>query len=242
MKRYYGATYHALALLHHVYAMKYTTEIEFHKSTDERIVEMELFANRYFTGWNIAIQTFYLILAVTADILHLFPENFRKYENKLLVLKGYIFTTFMFPCTLFVAAMFWGVYSINREWVLPAAVDAFVPEWLNHSMHTLILVPAIMEILITNHLLPSFKSAFIGLSVLLLIYDALFFYTYYQCGRWLYGLFYVFSWEERTYFMIMNYVCVVAAMKAGFVLQNYKGKWAEILYNYINWPTLVKVN
>lgn len=79
----------------------------------------------------------------------------------------------MFPCTLFVCGMFWGVYTINREWVFPAALDDILPEWLNHSLHTVILIPVIMEILITNHLLPSFKAAFVGLSVFILIYDIL---------------------------------------------------------------------
>lgn len=110
------------------------------------------------------------MLAVAVDLLHLVPNKFHKQHNALLTLKGYIFASLMLPCTLFVSAMFWCVYFINREWVLPEAADPIVPSLLNHSVHTFILIPIIMEILTSNHRLPKFKSAFIGLSILFIVY------------------------------------------------------------------------
>lgn len=239
MTKYFGAVYHAVALIHHVYAMKSTSEIEFSKHTDQRVIEIETFGYRYFTFWNMMIQTIFLFLAVAADIFHLLPQKFHKYEETLLILKGYVFTSLMFPCSLFVCGMFWSVYTINREWVLPAVVDAVFPEWLNHSIHTVILIPAIMEILISNQLLPSFKAAFVGLSVFILIYDLLFIFTYYECGRWLYGLFYVLNWQERICFMILNYVAVVTIMKIGHFLQYFKRNYKGDLYKF-NWSKLTK--
>lgn len=61
MNKYFGGTYHALALMHHVYAIKYTSEIEFSKkSSDLRITEMENFGSRYFTSWNMVIRYSFL--------------------------------------------------------------------------------------------------------------------------------------------------------------------------------------
>lgn len=49
-----------------------------------------------------------------------------------------------------------------------------------------------------------------------------FFFTYFQSGRWLYGLFYVLNWNERIIFMAFNYFVSVLVMKLGIMLQNMK--------------------
>lgn len=105
------------------------------------------------------------------DIIHVFPQNVQKCESILRSIKGYIFATFMFPCTSLVFGMFWSIYNINREWVLPRAADPVIPLWLNHMMHTNILVILIIEVFISNQRLPSFRSAFLGLSILSALYD-----------------------------------------------------------------------
>lgn len=51
-----------------------------------------------------------------------------------------------------------------------------------------------------------------------------FVYTYFQSGRWLYGLFQVLNWYERIFFMVFNYGASVVVMKLGMLLQKAKGQ------------------
>ncbi|KAJ8945232.1 hypothetical protein NQ318_011213 [Aromia moschata] len=161
-----GPVFHVAVCMHHIYTIFYSNkEKDFSKATDQRVVLLEQFAPLFFTSWNMIIQTIYFLLAMFYDILHIFSLS-KGLEEKLMLYKGYIFTSLVFPCSMFVSTMFWGVYSINRDWVLPESFDEFVPDWLNHCLHTNIVVVLVIEVLIVNQLLPTFKSAFIGLSVL----------------------------------------------------------------------------
>lgn len=49
-----------------------------------------------------------------------------------------------------------------------------------------------------------------------------FFYTYYQSGRWIYGIFYVLNWNERILLMAFNYFAAILVMKFGIMLQDKK--------------------
>lgn len=93
--------------------------------------------------------------------------------SKIYSWKGYWFTTFIFPFSLMVSLMFWGLYNINRDFVLPEACDEIFPKWLNHSVHTNILLLPVVELMTARQRLPSFKNAFYGISLLLVVYDAL---------------------------------------------------------------------
>ncbi|KAJ8925624.1 hypothetical protein NQ315_009468, partial [Exocentrus adspersus] len=219
-----GPIFHVAVCVHHISAILYSNKPkDFSRVTDERILNLEKFAPFYFTSWNMIIQTIYFLLAMLYDILHIFTKQ-RHLETKVELYKGYIFTSLVFPCSLFVSTMFWSVYSINREWVLPEVLDEFVPDWLNHSLHTNIVVFLIIEVLIANQLLPTFKSAFIGLTTLSTIYNVVFLIVYFSCGQWIYGIFYIFTWPERIAFMLSNYVFVVMVMKAGLKIQSLKHK------------------
>lgn len=90
---------------------------------------------------------------------------------KMQKLKGYIFNTFMAPSTLFVSAMFWIIYFIDRELVYPFECDNVFPSWLNHCTHTNIVGVVMVEYLLGKSALPSFKEALIGLSIFSVAYD-----------------------------------------------------------------------
>ncbi|XP_030758719.1 androgen-dependent TFPI-regulating protein-like [Sitophilus oryzae] len=223
-----GPIFHVGFVAHHLVTFRHSHEI--HKTllqmdidkTDQRILDMKNFGAVFFTNWNLVIQTIYFSMAVWYDILNIFGLKSELKKGKLDRWKGFLFTSFVFPCSVFVSALFWSVYSINREWVLPEVCDEYVPEWLNHSVHTNVTVFLIIEVLITNQLLPSFKSAFTALTVLTIIYDLIFFVTYFTYGRWIYGLFHVFTWPERIFFILFNYCFSIVIMKIGIAIENFK--------------------
>lgn len=57
MKQNINLIFHIAALIHHVYVLRYSVSgLDFAKSTDPRVVEMERFAYRYFTTWNLVMS------------------------------------------------------------------------------------------------------------------------------------------------------------------------------------------
>lgn len=59
---------------------------------------------------------------------------------------------------------------IDRELVLPKVLDPYFPWWLNHLMHTMIMVSTVFEMLIAPRQYPEKKSGYFGLYALMLTY------------------------------------------------------------------------
>nr|XP_046228978.1 androgen-induced gene 1 protein isoform X2 [Scatophagus argus] len=56
---------------------------------------------------------------------------------------------------LFVVFTFWTLYLYDRDLVYPRLLDNFIPQWLNHGMHTTVLPFIIIEMRTTHHRYPS---------------------------------------------------------------------------------------
>lgn len=53
MKQHVEMIFHVVALAHNVYALKYSADgIDFSKTTDPQVLDMQQFGYRYFTTWN----------------------------------------------------------------------------------------------------------------------------------------------------------------------------------------------
>ncbi|XP_076873423.1 androgen-induced gene 1 protein isoform X2 [Brachyhypopomus gauderio] len=60
-----------------------------------------------------------------------------------------------FPVGVFVVTMFWSLYVYDRDLVYPRLLDSFIPQWLNHGMHTTVLPFIIIEMRTTHHQYPT---------------------------------------------------------------------------------------
>lgn len=60
-------------------------------------------------------------------------------------IKNFFFFGILCPNSLFIAALFWSVYWIDRELCYIKEFDTYIPFWHNHVGHTLILIPIIVE-------------------------------------------------------------------------------------------------
>ena len=70
----------------------------------------------------------------------------------------------------FVAACFWGLWAIDRELVFPVALDVFFPPWLNHIMHTSIVIFDVAEMLLIPMIFPSRRYAATGTAIVMVTY------------------------------------------------------------------------
>ena len=90
------------------------------------------------------------------------------------IYKGYFrLIYFNFKC---VTIQFWGIYLANRDLIFPKILDEVIPAWHNHILHTLPLVAAVADNLMTRHV---YKKSFISGVIPTVIY-AIAYLTWYQ--------------------------------------------------------------
>jgi hypothetical protein len=113
--------------------------------------------------------TFYFTIALLNDFLGS-NELSQKNLPFLRKVRDYVFTVFTFPVCMNVAGTFWVLYAIDRELVLPKAMDYYFFEWYNHLTHTNIVFFILIEMIFSYHKYPCNKSMIAGLGSFLVGY------------------------------------------------------------------------
>ncbi|CAJ0935488.1 unnamed protein product, partial [Mesorhabditis belari] len=98
----------------------------------------------------------------------------------------FYFYTSIFPVGMTTVALFWGLYAIEPELVMPAWVAALIPNWLNHVTHTLPAVHLLIDLLSNHHTPPTRFTLKVMAFVLVAVYFKIIFYVRYYDGYWLY--------------------------------------------------------
>ncbi|XP_072390422.1 androgen-dependent TFPI-regulating protein-like [Diabrotica undecimpunctata] len=176
----------------------------------------------FFTLWNFIFQIVFMVVAIMDEAAKL--KNLPiPTQKKLSKTRAVMFNTVLFPSTLVVVSIFWTLWHIDRELVFPKVLDLFFPQWLNHMLHTFILLPVIIEIMLPKkYNFVKFEKAAIVLSVLFLSYTILYFSLYFRHGVWLYPVYKVLTWPQRLLFSAAQFCAALGYQKVGIVLQNSK--------------------
>ncbi|VEN61082.1 unnamed protein product [Callosobruchus maculatus] len=178
----------------------------------------------YFTVWNFTLQLIFLGLAVCHELSELLKLNL-SVRKKLGRARAVIFDTFTFPCTLLTVTVFWTVWHIDRELIFPRELSKVFPDWLNHMLHTFILVPVIVEILAPKkHNFVDYKVAARSLFLFALIYQLVYLYVYMLHGVWLYPIHEYLSWTGKIILFTSKIVALMAFQKIGISFQHRKKK------------------
>uniref|UniRef100_A0AAV2KD44 Androgen-induced 1 n=1 Tax=Knipowitschia caucasica TaxID=637954 RepID=A0AAV2KD44_KNICA len=115
---------------------------------------------KFLTFIDLVIQAVFFALCVLIDISSLLTRAGESREQerqlrKLISLRDWIMAVLAFPVGVFVVFTFWSLYLYDRELVYPKLLDNFIPQWLNHGMHTTVLPFIIIEMRTTHHKYPS---------------------------------------------------------------------------------------
>lgn len=110
-----------------------------------------------------------MLAALCDDLL----SGSTKRQHWLSSAKDYLFFSLVIPCSSFTTIMFWSLYNVKKEFVLPEGSEIVLPYWLNHMLHTNTMITVVMEFIFNPHQLPNKKSAFLGLAFVLTIYDCM---------------------------------------------------------------------
>lgn len=148
------------------------------------------------------MQTLFYIICLINDVAgsnEALPDKKRPMIRKI---KDMLMTCIAFPLSMFVGLTFWGLYAVDRELVFPKAIDPYFPTWLNHVMHTNIMVFILIEMFCTYSSYPSRKR---GISVLISFmasYLVWMHIVYYKTGVWVYPVMEVLALPFRLCFFI----------------------------------------
>ncbi|XP_034834440.1 androgen-induced gene 1 protein-like [Maniola hyperantus] len=163
---------------------------------------------KYLTYLNAMLQTVYFTVALIND---LFGTNESSPSNKPLVrrTKDVLFSALAFPLALFVGVSFWGIYAVDRELILPKMMDAYFPTWLNHVMHSNIVVFTIIEMATSFRMYPKRKFGLSILTTFMLFYVVWIHVIYFKSGSWVYPILSVLNWPLRVFFYLfsLGFVC-----------------------------------
>lgn len=129
---------------------------------------------------------------------------------------------------MFVGITFWALYAVDRELVFPKALDEFFPTWLNHVMHTNIMIFILIELATSYRKYPSRKVGISVLSLFMLVYLVWVHIIHAYSGMWVYPVLEVLNFPLRILFFLSSLGLGVALYILGEKL------------NYIIWSNQLK--
>ncbi|XP_032591868.1 androgen-induced gene 1 protein isoform X3 [Drosophila grimshawi] len=145
------------------------------------------------------IQALYYIVSLindfvgTNELVPKRPPAIRKFKDWLL-------TTLAFPVALNVGITFWTLYAIDRELVFPKVLDAVFPSWLNHVLHTNIVVFIVLEMFTSYRAYPKRSKGLTGLSIFMGGYLVWIHIIKHFSNVWVYPVLEVLSLPSRILF------------------------------------------
>ncbi|KAI4478648.1 PREDICTED: androgen-induced gene 1 protein-like isoform X1 [Polistes canadensis] len=191
--------FHAIACLQFAYSVYY--DFTYTVVPTHIMKSHSAFGGRFkfLTFWDAILQAVFFLICIINDfygtnaVAPKKPPFIRK-------LKDYLFGALCFPLAMFVGITFWALMFIDRELVLPKALDPYFPWWLNHLMHTMIMVSIVIELLLAPRKYPKRSHALSGLIGFTLTYLVWVHVIYYKNGIWVYPVMEVLTPAMRLVF------------------------------------------
>lgn len=156
---------------------------------------------KFLTYWGLMIQAFYYIVCLCNDFTGTNEVKPRQLPG-IRKLKDYLMAALAFPIALNVGITFWSLYAIDRELVFPRILDTVFPSWLNHIMHTNIVVFIILEMFTSFRAYPPRSKGITGLSVFMISYLIWIHIVKHYSGVWVYPVLEVLQLPQRIIFFV----------------------------------------
>ncbi|XP_055550861.1 androgen-induced gene 1 protein-like isoform X1 [Wyeomyia smithii] len=158
---------------------------------------------KYLTVWDAILQAIYFTVCLVNDFFgtnEVSPRSIPIIRK----LKDYMLAAFAFPVALNVGVTFWTLMAIDRELVFPKALDAVFPGWLNHVMHTNIVIFMLLEICTSFRQYPSRKNGLAGLGFFMACYLVWLHIIRHFGGIWVYPVLEVLNLPQRIIFFVVS--------------------------------------
>ncbi|XP_058060976.1 androgen-induced gene 1 protein-like isoform X1 [Anopheles bellator] len=174
---------------------------------------------KFLTVWDAILQAVYFTICLLNDFIGT-NEVAPKRMPLIRKVKDYTLAAFAFPVALNVGVTFWTLMAIDRELVFPKALDAVFPGWLNHVMHTNIVIFIILEICTSFRQYPSRRAGLTGLGIFMTAYLGWLHVIRHFGGIWVYPVLEVLNMPQRLVFFAVSLVFCVGLYLLGEFFNN----------------------
>ncbi|KAL1115568.1 hypothetical protein AAG570_005858 [Ranatra chinensis] len=202
--RVLSVTLHAVGAVHFWYGCYYDW---FHVIVPPQVLPIFSaygYKLKFLTYWDAILQAVYFSVCVVNDVAGSY-DKVTKERTKLCKVKEFMMAAFAFPLAMFVGVTFWGLMAVDRELVLPRVLDAYFPSWLNHVMHTNIIVFQLLEMATSSRKYPKRKYGLSALFLFQATYLSWMHVVYYKSGLWVYPIFNVLNIPQRMLFFVGSF-------------------------------------
>ncbi|XP_015924926.1 androgen-induced gene 1 protein isoform X2 [Parasteatoda tepidariorum] len=155
---------------------------------------------KYLTYWNLLVQFLFFTLSSIMDFMKTSSSSY----NKLTKLRDKFYAGIVLPYGVFVVAMFWILYGINRELIFPKVLDPVFPPWLNHVSHTVILPVLLIETYIIKHRHPRRRDGMKLTAAFGLCYGIWTLILGLGMDIWVYPVLQIMNWTARIVFFAVS--------------------------------------
>ena len=164
-------------------------------------------ALKYLTHWNVWLQLLFYLLSLANDLFGGSVTE-RKFSTRLQAARDHLFASLAFPIGIFITIIFWAIWSVDRELVMPARFDPWIPPHLNHALHTAMVPLLILELCTVHHVYPKRRSGIATIALFVLAYLSWVFFIAFYGGFWVYPILKKLDTPKRTFFIV---VCAVGS-------------------------------
>ncbi|GFO04356.1 Androgen-induced protein 1 [Plakobranchus ocellatus] len=151
------------------------------------------------------LQTLYYGLCFLKDV-----TTDRQRGAQLQRWRDFMHASIAFPLGMFVVFTFWALYALDRELVFPKSLDALIPAWLNHSLHTAVFPFLIIDKILVHHKYPSRLTGSVITCSLALTYLMWTLFIVYYEGWWIYPVLRVAQNHERAIFISVCFLFFIS--------------------------------
>ncbi|KAK9696388.1 FAR-17a/AIG1-like protein [Popillia japonica] len=158
---------------------------------------------KFLTYWDALLQSLFFTISFLNEIWGNTEVSPSPRNNSIIrKLKDLILPSLAFPISMFVGLTFWGLYLVDRELVFPKAIDPYFPPWLNHVMHTNIMVFVLLEMYMSFRRYPSRPLGLGILAIFMLCYLVWLHVIYIKTGIWVYPILEKLNLAARVVFFV----------------------------------------
>ncbi|XP_049548605.1 androgen-induced gene 1 protein-like isoform X3 [Anopheles darlingi] len=216
-------TWHLIAFAQYCYAI-YFDRFFIHIPDDLAIPKMMTTTeyggrSKFLTYWCLILQAVYFTICLLNDFIGT-NEVAPKRMPLIRKVKDYTLAAFAFPVALNVGVTFWTLMAIDRELVFPKALDAVFPGWLNHVMHTNIVIFMVLEICTSFRQYPSRRAGLTGLGIFMSAYLGWLHVIHHFGGIWVYPVLEVLNMPQRIAFFAVSLAFCVGLYLLGEFFNN----------------------
>ncbi|XP_063779239.1 androgen-dependent TFPI-regulating protein [Pseudophryne corroboree] len=173
---------------------------------------------KYLTVLNVVLQTLFYAVTFLTDLL--LPIRGIKLVQCVIYCRDLLFSVLAFPAATFVFLSFWALYSYDRQLVYPEGLDAIIPQWLNHGMHTAVFPIAVLEIVTSPHRYPPKKKGLLFLGICSVSYISWVIWIYLTDGNWVYPFLGLLTPFGFTIFFLSSHILVSCVYIVGETFNN----------------------